>query len=330
MARDRTRDPGWHVPFVGLAAIWGASFLFIKVAVDDLPPLLIALARCALGATVLLAVLAVRREGLPRSPRVWGHLAVVALLANAVPFTLFAAAEQHISSVLAGLWNATTPLLTLAVVVVALPQERPTAARVGGLLIGFLGVVVVLGPWQGVGGAQLAGQLMCLGATTGYGLAFPYLRRTLSGRPESALSMSAGQLLCATAMLAVAAPLAGPVDGVGIDTAGSMLALGALGTGLAYVLNFTIIRRAGATIASTVTYVIPLFSTALGIVVLGERPTWNEALGALVVLAGVACAQATPGRLSARGRATRQDHGVGRRHRRRPGLRAARPRQRTR
>jgi len=241
----RTRDPAWQVPFISLAAIWGASFLFIKVAVDDLPPLLIALARCALGAAVLVAVLAVRRERLPRSPRVWGHLAVVALLANAMPFTLFAAAEQHISSVLAGLWNATTPLLTLAVVVVALPEERPTATRVGGLLIGFGGVAVVLGPWQGLGGAQLAGQLMCLGATAGYGLAFPYLRRTLSARPESALAMSAGQLLCATAMLAAAAPLAGPVSGVGVDTAGSMLALGALGTGLAYVLNFTIIRRAG-------------------------------------------------------------------------------------
>jgi drug/metabolite transporter (DMT)-like permease len=152
----------------------------------------------------------------------------------------------------------------------------------------------------------------------------------VAGGPEWALSLPAAQLLGAPALPGAAAPLAGPVHGVGADTAGSMLALGALGTGLAYVLNFTIIRRAGATIASTVTYVIPLFSTALGILVLGERPTWNEALGALVVLAGVACAQAPPGRLSARGRATRQDHGVGRRRRRRPVLRSTRARQRTR
>jgi drug/metabolite transporter (DMT)-like permease len=212
---------------------------------------------------------------------------------------------------------------------VRLPAGR-ARALLAGLLVGFAGVVVVLGPWRAAGGAELAGQLMCLGATLGYGLAFPYLRRTLSGRSESALSLSAGQLLCATGLLAVVAPFAGGPTGSGLDTVGAMLGLGVLGTGLAYVLNFTIIRRAGATIASTVTYVIPLFSTALGIVVLGERPTWNEALGALVVLAGVACAQATPGRLSARGRATRQDHGAGRRHRRRPVLRAARARQRPR
>jgi drug/metabolite transporter (DMT)-like permease len=325
-----TTDRRWHAPFVSLAAIWGASFLFIKVAVVDLPPLLVALTRCALGAAVLLAVLAVRREALPREPRVWGHLAVVALLANALPFTLFAAGERHISSVLAGLWNATTPLFTLAVVTLALPEERPTPARVAGLLVGFAGVVVVLGPWRAAGGAELAGQLMCLGATLGYGLAFPYLRRTLSGRSESALSLSAGQLLCATGLLAVVAPFAGGPTGSGLDTVGAMLGLGVLGTGLAYVLNFTIIRRAGATIASTVTYVIPLFSTALGIVVLGERPAWDQALGAIVVLLGVACSQAPPGSVSRRGRSARQKRDVGRRHRRRAGLRAARARQRPR
>jgi drug/metabolite transporter (DMT)-like permease len=325
-----TTDRRWHAPFIGLAAIWGASFLFIKVAVGDLPPLLVALTRCTLGATVLLAVLALRREALPREPRVWAHLGVVALLANAGPFTLFAAAEQHISSVLAGLWNATTPLFTLAVVTVALPEERPTASRVGGLLVGFLGVVVVLGPWRAAGGGELAGQLMCLGATLGYGLAFPYLRRTLSGRPESALSLSAGQLLCATGMLAVVAPFGGGPSGLHLDTVGALLGLGVLGTGLAYVLNFTIIRRAGATIASTVTYVIPLFSTALGILVLGERPTWNQALGALLVLAGVACSQASPGKASARGRTAHEDHDVGRRRRRSARLRGAGARPRAR
>jgi len=325
----RPSPAGWHGPFLALAAIWGASFLFIKVAVEDLPPLLIALVRCALGAAVLAAILVVRRERLPRAPRVWGHLAVVALVANAIPFALFGYGEQHISSVLAGLWNATTPLLTLAVVTVALPEERPTPTRVAGLVVGFLGVVVVLGPWRAAGG-ELTGQLLCLGATTGYALAFPYLRRTLSGRPESALALSAGQLLCATGMLAVVAPITGGPSGAGADTIASLVALGVLGTGLAYVLNFTIIRRAGATIASTVTYVIPLFSTALGIAVLGERPSWNQALGAVVVLGGVACSQAPMGRLGVRGRATHEDHDVGRRHRRVGGLRDARARGRAR
>jgi drug/metabolite transporter (DMT)-like permease len=282
----------WRLQFVALAAIWGASFLFIKVAVEDLPPVAVALGRCVLGAAVLLVVLALRREGLPRDPRVWGHLAVVALLANALPFTLFAAGERHISSVLAGLWNATTPLLTLAVVTLALPEERPTRERVIGLVGGFAGVVIVLGPWSSPGGSQLTGQLLCLGATAGYALAFPYLRRTLSGRPESALALSAGQLVCATALLAVAAPLAGAAPTtVHGDTVAAMLALGVLGTGAAYVLNFSIIRAAGATTAATVTYLIPLFSTVLGIAVLDESLTWNQPAGAVVVLAGVAYSQ---------------------------------------
>jgi drug/metabolite transporter (DMT)-like permease len=316
-------DRGWHAPFLALAAIWGASFLFIKVAIDDLPPVWVALVRCALGAAVLLGVLALRREPLPRERHVWGHLAVVALLGNALPFTLFAAGEQHISSVLAGLWNATTPLLTLVVVTVALPEERPTPARVAGLLVGFAGVVVVLGPWRGLGGGELAGQLLCLGATAGYALAFPYLRRTLSGRPESAVAMSAGQLLCATLLMTVAAPFSAAPTALHLDTVGAMVGLGALGTGLAYVLNFTVIRRAGATIATTVTYVIPLFSTALGIVVLGERPSWNQAAGAVLVLAGVACTQLRPGSLPSR-------EGISRDRRRRARVRAAGRRQRTR
>jgi len=286
------RDRSWQLPFVALAAIWGASFLFIKVAVEDLPPVAVALGRVALGAAVLLAVLAARREALPRGRVVWAHLAVAAALVNAVPFTLFAAGEEHVSSVLAGIWNATTPLWTLAVVTIALPEERPTRARVAGLAVGFAGVLVVLGPWRGLGGAELEGQLLCGAAVIGYALGFPYMRRFLSGRPESGVSIAAGHLVCATAMLAVAAAVTGAAPrGLATDTVGAMLGLGVLGTGLAYVLSFAIVRRAGATTATSVTYLIPLFSTALGIAVLGESLTWNQPVGGAIALAGIALSQ---------------------------------------
>lgn len=290
MAKSTPTPPRAWVPgFLALSAIWGASFLFIKVGLRDLSPVDIALARVALGALPLTAWALLRHDPLPRGRRVWGHLFVVALLFNAVPFSLIAFGETRVPSVLAGLWNATTPLLTLVAVTALLPGERPTARRVAGVLIGFAGVIVVLGPWHRLGGGVLVGDLAVLGASTCYGLAFAYARRNLAGRSESSVSLSAAQLLCATGQLAIAAPLLGAVPhALSADTALSMLGLGVLGTGIAYVLNTSLIRSVGPSLTSTVTYVVPLVATVLGIVVLGEHLQWYEPAGACVVLLGVA------------------------------------------
>lgn len=252
--------------------------------------------RVALGALALSIVLGVTRQRLPSDRRLWGHLAVAALLLNAAPFTLFAFGQTQVSSILAGIWNATTPLLVLVVVMAALPQERPTRQRMAGLLVGFAGVVVVLGPWKGLEDGALAGHLACLGAATCYGLGFPYTRRFLAGRPESTVTLSTGQLLCATAQMALVTLLVGGAPApLEAGVVAAMLTLGILGTGVAYILNYAIVRKAGATTASTVTYLIPLFSTVLGVGVLGEALSWHEPVGALVVLGGVAISQ---GRLS--------------------------------
>lgn len=283
----------WPAQFVLLAVIWGSSFALIKIADRELPVLWVALGRVALGAVALLPLLALRRERLPRDPRLWGHLAVVALVYNAVPFVLFAYGETKVSSVLAGLYNGATPLLVLLVSLAVLPEERPTRERVLGLAVGFCGVVVVLGPWRGLAGGELLGHLACLGAAACYGLAFPYTRRHLAGRAESGVSLTAAQLLCATAELAVLVPCTGGVPDLGVSAGVglALLGLGALGTGVAYVLNYAIIRAAGAGTASTVTYLIPVFSTALGVLALGEALGWNEPAGALVVLGGIAISQ---------------------------------------
>jgi drug/metabolite transporter (DMT)-like permease len=282
----------WRLQFGLLALMWGASFLFIKVAVEEIAPIDVALARVVLGAAVLVGALLLARDRLPRGRRVWGHLFIVATLSNSVPFALIAYGETHVTSVVAGLWNATTPLLVMLVAIVMLPDERPTPRRIAGLVAGFAGVAVVLGPWRGLGGSELAGQLMCLGAAACYGVYFPYTRRFLSGMPYSGTSLSAGQMLCATLQLGVATVFLGDAPGrLSADAAGSLLALGALGTGVAYILNFAIIRAAGATTASTVTYVVPLVSTVLGVTVLGEGLAWNQPLGAAIVLLSVAASQ---------------------------------------
>jgi drug/metabolite transporter (DMT)-like permease len=289
--------PSWRPRFALLALIWGSSFLSIKVAVEAFAPVDVAFGRVALGALVLMAAIAATRGRLPAGRRVWGHLFVIALFGNSIPFLLLAEGETRISSVLAGIWNATTPLLTLVVATFMLPDERPTPRRVAGLVAGFAGVLVVLGPWRSVGGGELTGQLMCLGAAACYGIAFPYTRRFVAGRPDSGMALSAGQLIWSSVQLGVAtAFIGGAPSHVSLDPVLAMLALGVLGTGFAYILNYSIVRTAGATTASTVTYLVPLVSTALGIAVLSEALEWNQPVGAAVVLASVAFSEGLIGR----------------------------------
>lgn len=276
-----------------LAAIWGFSFLLIKVGLEGLSATQVVSARLLAGAAVLAAVVAVRRVALPRSPVLWGHLAVLGLLANVVPFFLFAWGEANgAPSGLAGVYNATTPLFTLVVAMAVLPEERPTPARAGGLALGFLGVLVVLAPWRGLAGAGLAGQLACLGAAACYGVAFVYTRRFVSPSGYGPLPLAAGQLgAAALTMLALAPFIAtGPVQLSG-RVVGAMLVLGALGTGVAYLVYYRLIADVGPTTASTVTYLVPIVAVALGVAVRGEPIGWNDFAGAAVVIAGVAAAE---------------------------------------
>jgi len=275
-----------------LAGIWGTSFLFIKVALEGMSATQVVLGRLLAGAAVLLLILAVRRQPLPRNRRTWGHLALMGLIANIVPFYLFAWGEQRASSSLAGIYNATTPLLTLLVALAVLPEERRNTARLVGLLLGFLGVLTVLGPWRGLGAASVSGQLAFLGAAVCYGVGFVYTRRYLSGSGYSPLVLASAQLVCSAVTMLALSPLiaTGPVH-LDARVLASVLALGAAGTGLAYLLYYRLIAELGATTASTVTYYIPLVAVTLGVLALGERVRWNDFVGAAVVVLGVAVAE---------------------------------------
>jgi drug/metabolite transporter (DMT)-like permease len=289
------------VQYLALALVWGASFLFIKVGLEGLAPAQVVLGRLAAGATALVVVTLVGRRPLPRDPGVWGHLLLVALLLCVVPFLLFSWAETRISSGLASIYNATTPLMTMLVALAALPSERPTRTRLAGLLVGFAGVVLVLGPWGfsagGEGGGAVAGQLACLGATACYGTATVYLRRFVSPRGLPAVTVATVQVGLGALVLVVAAPFvaASPVH-LTPRVVASVLALGVLGTGLAYVWLTNIVIGWGATNASTVTYLTPLVGVVLGVVLLGEHLTWNQPVGALVVVLGIAISQHLLGR----------------------------------
>ncbi len=294
-SRPQTRHGSaipWQVSFLLLSAIWGCSFWWIKLGLEMLAPVQVAFVRLAIGAVVLALVAILTGTRLPRSLSTWRHLFVVALLMNSIPFTLFAIGERDISSILAGIINAMTPLTTLAVILLAFPEENPTSERVAGLFVGFVGALVVVGIWQGLGASEWTGILACLGAVTGYGIAFPYVRRHLSGLPESGVGLATGQVACAALVLLPFAVAAGPLPGpVAAAPVAGMLGLGALGSGIAFALNYQVVREAGSSTASTVTYLTPLFAVIVGSVFLGESTSWNEPAGGLLVILGVAVSQ---------------------------------------
>jgi drug/metabolite transporter (DMT)-like permease len=278
-----------------LGSIWGSSFLFIKVGISELHPLYVALGRVASGMITLLLILLATRGRLPRSIGTWAHNAVVAVIGVAAPFTLFGYGEQRISSILAGIWNSVTPLIVLPLAVLAFRTEKMSVRRVLGLLLGLIGALIILGIWQGNGESSLVGQLLCLAAAACYGVSIPYTRKFLSSRPESGLAMSAVQLIVASVVLAVVAPLVSGtipnVRGLSGPVIASVLTLGAFGTGIAFVIHLRNIRLVGASTASMVTYIIPVFAALIGAVVLGERIAWFQPIGAAFVLLGVAVAQ---------------------------------------
>ncbi|MGW1374217.1 DMT family transporter [Streptomyces sp. NPDC002446] len=288
---------GWRTRFAVLTLIWGFSFLFIKVGTQGFAPLQVTLGRLAFGALVLLAILTIKRERLPRSARTWGHLTVAAFFLNALPFSLFAYAELTIPSTLAGICNATSPLWGMALSVVALSEDRPTRRRVAGLGIGFLGVLTVLGAWQGFAGTDLAGTAMALGAALSYPVGWIYVRRTLAGSGHSHLSMSSTQMLLATAQLAVVTPLFTTAPtGYPIVPLLAVFALGALGTGFAFLLQYGLVAEVGPTTAQMVTYFVPVIAAAAGVALLDEQLSWNTPIGALIILAGAALTQSRPRR----------------------------------
>jgi drug/metabolite transporter (DMT)-like permease len=282
----------WLPAYLALGLVWGCSFIFIKLGLEFLTPFGVAFVRCALGAITLLIVVKLMKINLPKEKSTWYKLWVVAMLLNVAPGILFAYAQLHVTSVLAGIINATTPLATLVVMLIAFREEKLKAEQIYGLLLGGLGVMVVLGIWQGIGDNQLTGVIALLIAVTCYGISFPYSKRNiipLGLKPEAA----------ATTQLIMAAITLLPFylyDGISQDNyrpvnVFAMLALGILGSGFAYIWNFSIIAAAGSSIASSVTYLTPVVAVFVGWLFLGEVIVWHEPVGAMLVILGAAVSQ---------------------------------------
>jgi drug/metabolite transporter (DMT)-like permease len=274
-----------------LALFWGSSFLWIKLALHGLSPLQITAVRLATGGGLVLVLCLLTRDRLPRGRRVWAHLAVAAIFGNVLPFTLFGVGERTVDSGLAGVLNATTPLWALLIGILVGTERGLTAVRVGGLLLGFAGTLLIFAPWHSAGLASW-GALAILGAAVSYGICFTYIGAFLAGRGGTPMALSAAQLLTAAGLTALILPVAG-LQPVHLEPLALIAAtiLGVVGTGLAYVLNYRLIADEGPTNAATVGYLLPVVSVLLGTLFLSETLTFGVVAGMVIVLLGVAMTQ---------------------------------------
>lgn len=278
--------------FVAMGVIWGASFLFMKVALTGVSFGQVAWTRLVLGGLTLGVITLVTRSALPREPIMWLHFTVIAITGALVPHLLFAWGTQQVTSALASIFNAVTPITTALMATLVFRVERLNRVQVTGVALGIVGVVVIIGPWSAGLAGSLLGQLACLGAVTCYGFTFAYTRKYISGSSVSGITAAFLQIGIAGFLMLLLTPWVAAGD-VQLDfrVIGALVLLGALGTGIAYVWNMSVIRAWGPTSASTVTYITPVVGVALGFLVLGESLSWHEPVGAVLVFLGILLAQ---------------------------------------
>ena len=270
-----------------LALFWGSSFLWIKMGLASFTPVQMTFLRLVLGASVLVILCYSGRNRLPRDRRTWGHMVVAAFFGNAVPFTLFALGERSVDSGVAGVLNATTPLWVLLIAIVLRTERDLSAIKIGGLVLGFAGTLLIFSPWEASFASWDA--LLLLVAAMMYAVSFAYIGRFISGRGVAPIALSSAQIITATGLTALALPVYGlePVH-LQWDAAVAVTILGVFGTGLAFALNYRIITDEGPTNAATVGYLLPVVSVLLGALFLDENLTPHVIAGMVVVLGGVA------------------------------------------
>lgn len=272
-----------------LACLWGPSFLFIKIAVGEVPPIMLAALRIALAALILNLLLFLKKERLPLSLGYWKKVFIAGLFAQAIPFVLINWGEQYVDSSLASVLNGLMPLFTIIFAHFMISDERLTNNKIFGLLLGFLGLLVLVMPslLRGANGSFL-GILSITVATASYGIGLAYIRKHFSN--AQSFKAPAAQLLSVSIYLIPIAFLAYPdfsiwsVSAAGI---GSILVLAIFGTAIAFIVYFKLIEQSSAGYASLVTYIMPVFGVVLGVVFLDEPLTFWVLAGAAFILAGI-------------------------------------------
>ena len=273
-----------------LSIVWGGSFLFVGVAVRELPPLTIVALRVVTAASALLLTLRLMGLDLPRTRQVWSAFLGMSILNNVIPFTLIVWGQSHIASGLASILNATTPLFTVIVAHYLTEDERLTGQRFAGVIVGFAGVAVMIGAAAFASlDASILAQLAVLGAALSYGFSGVFGRRFKTmGIPP--LATAAGQVTVSSAILLPAALIVDRPWTLAMPSTGAIVSLAALGlvsTAFAYLIFFRLLARAGATNVGLVTFLIPVSAILLGVLVLGETLAMRHMAGMALIGGGL-------------------------------------------
>lgn len=282
------------VLFVLASAVFAANYLWVKLAIEMFTPVQVAWGRSFLAAITLLVVLVLTGDRLPRDRQVWKHLFIAALLFNTISFTCMAIAMTRITTVQASVVNSTAPLVTLALVAAFVPMERITAPRFAGVMLGLVGVLILVQPWAGWGSTDPWGILAIFGATSSYAAGIVYARLKLGNASGSAVAIAAGQLSLAAVQLTLVLPFGFAIPAAfDVSAVLGLIVLGVVGTGIGYILQHSLIRAGGASVAGDATYLILLFAVLIGVTVLGEPLQVTDLLGAVVILVGLVIATRT-------------------------------------
>ena len=273
-----------------LSVLWGGSFFFLGVALREVPPFTLVLARLGLSSLLMLGFMAATRRAMPRRAGLWPALFLLALLNTALPFSLFAYAQTQIASGLASILNATTPLWGVIVAHLFTSDEKATPAKLAGVCAGLAGVAVMIGgaALSGIG-TNLSAQLACLGATLCYALAGVYGRR-FRAWGVGPLDVATGQLIAGTLLILPVALFVDAPWRLALPGTTTLLAIGGLAlfsTTVAYFLYFSLIARAGATNTLLVTLLIPVTAILLGTLLLGEVLLPRHWVGMALIAAGL-------------------------------------------
>lgn len=286
--------------FIALGVMWGSSYLFIKIGVETLTPLTLVALRLAVGAALLVGVVLLAREPMPRRIGTYGHLVVMSIFNIVLPFALITWAEQSVASSLAAILTATVPLFVIVIAAFALRDEPITTGRVLGLLVGFAGVVLLTGGGAVDSGSVVA-ELALVGAAVSYAIGAVYARRNVRGlRPmvPAVLQVGIAFVISATLALTFERPfeLSYPPQAIV-----SVLWIGLLGSGLAYLAFFRLLATWGATRTSMVAYVLPAVGIVLGVAFAAETIDLRIIAGTLMIAAGIGLVNARISRRSLRG-----------------------------
>jgi drug/metabolite transporter (DMT)-like permease len=290
--------------FLALGFMWGSSYLFIKFGVESLTPLTLVAGRLGIGFAFLVTVVALAREPLPREPRMYGHLLVMALINIVIPFYLITWAEQSVASSLASIFNSTVPLFVIVIAALFLHDEPITVNRLVGLVVGFVGVVILTS--RGLGGeSDIAGEIALIGSAIAYEAGNVYAKRHVHGlRPMIPALFQVGIAFAIVLVLAVLIEHPWTLT----PTTGSLLSvvwLGIVGSGMAYLVYFRLLRGWGATRTSLVAYLLPVVGIVLGVAFADESIDGRVLVGTLLVIGGVALVNSRYGSRRLYGRARR-------------------------